>query len=154
MNEDKLCQRELAIVLPSLDPDKKFAGVVDGLLGAEFRHIVIVDDGSNEEHKRFFRQAAEHPQCHILVHEVNLGKGAALKDAFAYVLKELPDIKGVITIDGDGQHLLPDIIACGEKMLELGDKVVLGCRDFNKPGIPPQVRKSCRVFEIGSAQSI
>ena len=30
MNEDKLCQRELAIVLPSLDPDKKFAGVVDG----------------------------------------------------------------------------------------------------------------------------
>ena len=83
MNEDKLCQRELAIVLPSLDPDKKFAGVVDGLLGAEFRHIVIVDDGSNEEHKRFFRQAAEHPQCHILVHEVNLGKGAALKDAFA-----------------------------------------------------------------------
>lgn len=138
MNEDKLCQRELAIVLPSLDPDKKFAGVVDGLLGAEFRHIVIVDDGSNEEHKRFFRQAAEHPQCHILVHEVNLGKGAALKDAFAYVLKELPDIKGVITIDGDGQHLLPDIIACGEKMLELGDKVVLGCRDFNKPGIPPR----------------
>lgn len=92
------------------------------------------------ENKKFFRQAEEHPQCHILTHDVNLGKGKALKDAFAYVLKELPDIKGVITIDGDGQHLLPDIIACGEKMLELKDKVVLGCRDFNKPGHSSQKR--------------
>ncbi len=152
MNDDKLCQNELAIVLPSLDPDKKFTGVVDGLLGAGFQQIVIVDDGSDEEHKRFFQQAALHPQCHILTHEVNLGKGKALKDAFAYVLEELPDVKGVITIDGDGQHLLPDIIACGEKMLELEDKVVLGCRDFNKPGIPPRSvagnKTTSRLFRI------
>ncbi len=49
--------------------------------------------------------------------------------------KKLPEVKGVITIDGDGQHLTRDIIACGEKMLENPDKVVLGCRDFNQPGI-------------------
>ncbi|MEI3100977.1 MAG: bifunctional glycosyltransferase family 2/GtrA family protein [Oscillospiraceae bacterium] len=152
MSDDKLCQTELAIVLPSLNPDRKFAGVVNGLLEAGFKEIVIVDDGSDAENKKFFRQAEEHPQCHILTHDVNLGKGKALKDAFAYVLKELPDIKGVITIDGDGQHLLPDIIACGEKMLELKDKVVLGCRDFNKPGIPPRSvagnKTTSRLFRI------
>ena len=138
MSADKQCQKELAIVLPSLNPDKKFSAVVEGLLGSGFENIVIVDDGSDAGNKHFFEAAAAHEQCHVSVHPVNRGKGAALKTAFRYVLEKLPDVKGVITIDGDGQHLLPDIIACGEKMLALGDKVVLGCRDFNQPGVPPR----------------
>lgn len=137
MSEEKQCQKELAIVLPSLNPDKKFSAVVKGLLASGFENIIIVDDGSDGAHKYFF-EAAAHPQCHLCVHPVNRGKGAALKTAFRYVLENLPVVKGVITIDGDGQHLLPDVIACGEKMLAFGDKVILGCRDFNKPGIPPR----------------
>lgn len=138
MTEELNCQRELAIVLPSLDPDKKFTAVVEGLLASGFENIVIVDDGSDREHKHFFTSASAHPQCHLCVHPVNRGKGAALKTAFHYVLENLPEVKGVVTIDGDGQHLLPDVIACGEKMLAMGDKVILGCRDFNQPGIPPR----------------
>lgn len=138
MTEDKQCQKELAIVLPSLNPDKKFTAVVEGLLESGFQHIVIVDDGSDEDSKVFFEAASAHEQCHVSVHPVNKGKGAALKTAFRYVLESLPDVKGVITIDGDGQHLLPDIVACGQKMLALGDKVVMGCRDFSQPGIPPR----------------
>lgn len=152
MNRDSQCQRELAIVLPSLNPDKKFLRVVDGLLTAGFKEIVIVDDGSAEDNKRLFQEVAVNPQCHVLTHEVNRGKGAALKTAFAYVLKKLPEAEGVITIDGDGQHLLPDIIACGEKMLQFKNKIVLGCRDFNKPGIPPRSvagnKTTSRLFRI------
>jgi hypothetical protein len=69
---------------------------------------------------------------------VNRGKGCALKTAFAYVLEQLPAAEGVITIDGDGQHLAEDIIACGERMLRERDRVVLGCRDFGQPGVPPR----------------
>lgn len=138
MMENKQCQKELAIILPSLNPDKKFTAVVEGLLANGFEHIVIVDDGSDVGNKAFFEAAAARKQCHVSTHPVNKGKGAALKTAFHYVLESLPEVKGVITIDGDGQHLLPDIIACGEKMLTLEDKVILGCRDFNKPGIPPR----------------
>ena len=47
-------------------------------------------------------------------------------------------MKGVITIDGDGQHLTKDIIACGERMLREENKVILGCRDFDQPGVPPR----------------
>ncbi|MCR5575954.1 MAG: bifunctional glycosyltransferase family 2/GtrA family protein [Oscillospiraceae bacterium] len=125
-------------MLPSLDPDEKFARVVDGLVREGFAHIVIVDDGSSAEARRFFEEAAEKPGCTVLTHPVNMGKGRALKTAFSYVAENLPELKGVITIDGDGQHLLPDIVACGDRMLEAGDKVVLGCRDFNLPGIPPR----------------
>ena len=128
----------LAIVLPSLDPDSKFSGVVRGLADAGFQHIVIVDDGSDAAHQAPFREAERMPCCTVLRHEVNKGKGRALKTAFSHVLDALPEVLGVVTIDGDGQHLLPDIIACGERMLAEGDKLVLGSRDFDAPGVPPR----------------
>jgi len=136
MTEIKDCRKSLAIVLPSLDPDEKFGQVVEGLIDNGFEKIVIVDDGSAEENQHWFDKAEEHPQCSVLHHGINKGKGRALKTAFEYVIENLPEVEGVITIDGDGQHLTHDIIACGNVMLEKGDKVVLGCRDFNLPGIP------------------
>ena len=138
MEEKRACLESVAIVLPSLNPDHRFKAVVDGLIEAGFRHIVAVDDGSDEEHRHWFDALRESPVCHVLVHEVNKGKGRALKDAFAYVHENLPELRGVVTIDGDGQHLLGDIIACGERMLEEGDKVVMGCRDFSHPDVPPR----------------
>ena len=146
------CFSELAIILPSLNPDLKFKAVVDGLVDAGFEKIVIVNDGSDAEHSVRFAEAAEKPQCIVLDHGVNRGKGRALKTAFEYVLKEMPEVKGVITIDGDGQHLTKDIIACGEKMLECGDKVIMGCRDFNLPGVPARSvagnKTTSRLFRI------
>lgn len=132
------CRSEAVIVLPSLDPDKKFQKVIEGLIEKGFQHIVIVNDGSDEDHRHWFDEAAEHEQCTVLDHGVNKGKGRALKTAFGYVNENFPDAKGVITIDGDGQHLAEDIIACGQRMLEAGEAVVLGCRDFDQPGIPPR----------------
>lgn len=132
------CLESLAIVLPSLDPDDKFDRVVKGLADRGFAHIVIVDDGTGPEGQRHFEAAAAIPGVTVLRHERNRGKGCALKTAFAYVLRELPQLRGVITIDGDGQHLAKDILACGERMLREGDKVILGCRDFDQPGVPPR----------------
>lgn len=138
MSERTECLKRTAIVLPSLDPDKKFRAVIEGLLNRGFEHIVIVNDGSSSENLHWFEEAAQHENCVVLHHEVNKGKGRALKNAFSYVAENLPQVEGVITIDGDGQHLLEDIVACGERMLENEDGVVLGCRDFNQPGIPPR----------------
>ena len=153
MDEREICLKSLAIVLPSLNPDRKFLGVVDGLNEKGFEHIVVVDDGSDGDHGKLFEQAkAAHPGIVVLHHGVNRGKGRALKTAFSYVSENMPDIKGVITIDGDGQHLVDDIVACGERMLKEDGKVVLGCRDFNAPGVPPRSiagnKTTARLFRI------
>ena len=124
------------IILPSLNPDEKFDRVLDGLLEAGFQKILIVDDGSDAPHQKHFERAKTFPQCTVLRHPVNLGKGRALKDGFASALKQFPEAEGVITIDGDGQHLTRDIIACGNRMLEEKTNVVLGCRNFDLPGVP------------------
>lgn len=69
---------KVTIVLPSLNPDDKLNKVVDGLLEAGFKDIVLVNDGSDEAHLEPFRQADLHKEVTLLVHEVNKGKGSEL----------------------------------------------------------------------------
>lgn len=133
-------QSQVTIVLPSLDPDGKLPAVVDGLAAAGFTDILIVDDGSAPENRRWFAQAAENSAVTLLTHERNKGKGRALKTAFSYILENRPHSLGAVTIDGDGQHLTGDILACAAAMVQERDRVILGCRDFDAPGVPPKSR--------------
>ncbi len=135
----------VTIVLPSLNPDEKLNMVVDSLLQEGFQDIVVVNDGSDDTHLEPFALADAHPQVTLLTHEVNRGKGRAMKTAFSYILEHRPDTAGVITVDGDNQHTAKDIKACALKLLEEKDKVILGCRDFNAPDVPPKSRFGNRI---------
>ena len=136
----------IAIIIPSLDPDEKLNSTVDGMVDAGFKHIILVDDGSSEEHKEPFRKAlAEHPECRLVVHEVNKGKGRALRDAFAYVAEELPEVDGVITVDGDGQHTPEDTVRLADEMKQRPGQVILGCRDFSQSHVPTHNRLGNRI---------
>ncbi len=137
----------ITIVLPSLDPDEKLNMVVAGLLKEGFEDIVIVNDGSDEAHKGPFEEAAAHPEVTVLTHEVNKGKGRALKTAFAYILENRKDVIGVVTVDGDNQHTPKDIKACAEKMAETGD-VIFGCRNFNLPHVPKHNRMGNKITSM------
>ena len=143
---------KISVVLPSLDPDDKLIAVIDGLLEYGFTDIILVNDGSKPENLHYFEDAAaQHPEIHLLHHPVNLGKGAALKTAFAWFLDERPDALGVVTVDGDNQHHPEDTRACVEHMLQ-HNKMVLGVRDFSQPDVPPRSRFGNRatstVFKI------
>ena len=130
----------ISVVLPSLDPDEKLIAVVDGLLEYGFSDIILVNDGSKQENLHYFTDlAAQHPEIHLLHHEVNKGKGAALKNAFRWFLENRPEGYGVVTVDGDNQHHPEDTRACCEKMLDTG-KIVLGCRDFTLDHVPARSR--------------
>ena len=135
---------DIWVILPSLNPSDSFDRVVDGVLSAGFSHLLIVDDGSRPENKAHFRRAEAFPQCTVLTHEVNRGKGAALKTAFSYLADRCPDARGAVTIDGDGQHLTADILRCAAA-IDGPDTLVMGCRDFSAPDIPPRSRIGNRV---------
>ena len=135
----------IAVILPCLNPSDGFDRVVDELLDAGFCDIVIVDDGSGTEFRGHFDRAAEDPRCHVLTHEENRGKGAALKTAFAWLLENRPECAGAVTVDGDGQHLTKDILACAAALSEDGGALVLGCRDFTGENVPPKSRVGNRV---------
>ena len=131
---------KISVVLPSLDPDEKLIRVVDGLLEYGFTDIILVNDGSKAENLHYFTDlAAQHPQITLLHHEVNKGKGAALKNAFRYFLENRPEGIGVVTVDGDDQHHPEDTKRCCEQMMASGN-IVLGCRDFTLDHVPARSR--------------
>lgn len=135
--------KSVSVVLPSLDPDEKLLKVIDDLIREGFAHIILVNDGSKPERLHYFEEAAQLSQVTLLHHEVNRGKGAALKTAFCWYLENCPDGQGVVTVDGDGQHHSADTYACAEKMLETG-KIVLGVRDFDGSEVPWRSRMGNR----------
>ena len=139
---------KVSVVLPSLDPDEKLTAVIDGLLEYGFQDIILVNDGSKEANLHYFTDAAKaHPEITLLTHEVNRGKGAALKTAFSWFLANRPQGLGVVTVDGDNQHHPEDTRACALHMLETG-RVALGCRDFSLPDVPPRSRFGNRATSL------
>lgn len=142
-SKDKIC-----IVIPSLDPDEKLQKTVDGLREAGFSHFVLVDDGSHASHRKYFPKACEENGIMIRYHRQNHGKGAALRTAFKYILGNCPDIEGVITVDGDGQHAPKDVAACAEALMKNPENAVLGCRDFSLPNVPPRSRFGNRTTSL------
>lgn len=127
---------KVAAIVPSLNPDHEFIGVVDGLIGAGFTRIIAVNDGSGPEYDTFFEQVAEKPGCTVMRHEENKGKGRALKTAFEHYLEDPGDCVGVITLDADGQHSIEDVTACARALEEHPEDLVLGVRDFDLANVP------------------
>ena len=127
--------RDIVIIIPSYNPDEKLVNLVEELVDYGFEKLVVVNDGSSPESLVYFDKVAEKKECKLLVHEKNMGKGCALKTAFSYCLG-MKECCGVITVDGDGQHLPKDIMACVEAMHQDNKKVVLGVRDFSAKNVP------------------
>ena len=124
------------IVFPSLDPDEKIIELVKDLRKRCSYPVLIVNDGSSAEKQTIFDSLDQIDNCTVIAHAKNLGKGRALKNAFNYILTHFPQITGVITADGDGQHTVTDIIRCAEALQENPDKLVLGVRDFKQDFVP------------------
>lgn len=132
--------RECCVLIPSLSPDERLPAYVQELHQAGFGLILVVDDGSKQEYQPIFDRIAAWDGCHVLHHDVNHGKGQALRTGYAYI-KDHTDLKGILTADSDGQHTVPDTLHLAD---ELGkkDELLLGSRDFSKnnPNVPPKSR--------------
>lgn len=126
----------IAAIIPSLNPDERFLAVARELSSAGFSKIILVDDGSRPDCRHWFDEAERLPGCVLLTHTVNLGKGRALKTAFNYFLQSCPGDIGVITVDGDGQHRINDILACAAALENSPGELILGARDFKSAGVP------------------
>ncbi|NLW79124.1 MAG: glycosyltransferase [Ruminococcaceae bacterium] len=126
----------VAAIVPSLNPDKRFTAVIDGLVDAGFERIYVVNDGSSASYLPYFEDAAAHPQCTLITHAVNRGKGRALKSAMECYLAEADDYVGVVTLDGDGQHSVEDVLQVARALEANPEYLVLGARDFFQDDVP------------------
>ena len=127
---------DAVILIPSLNPDEKMVRLIAGLKEAGFSHIVCVDDGSDEQYKKYFEEARSTYGCDVLRHCINMGKGRGIKTGLNHIKNNYQDTPGVVTVDSDGQHSVDDTIKCAEAMIEHPDSVIFGCRNFKEEGVP------------------
>ena len=116
------------ILIPSYKPDHLLIELLVKLKSEGF-DAVVVNDGSGEQYDEVFKEAEKYAL--VLKHDVNKGKGAALRLGFTYINLNPNNHKYVITCDSDGQHAVKDIIRMNDKLHET-DNVVFGCRSFGK----------------------
>ena len=121
----------LAVLIPAYRPSDALPVLVEALLRQPFRAVVVVNDGSGPEYDDLFAALARLPRVRVLVHAVNLGKGAALKSGLNFVLSELPDSLGAVTADADGQHHPDDVAKVARALETRPDRLILGARQFD-----------------------
>jgi len=131
--------RETAALIPAYNPERNLVQIVTGLLQQGFRDIVVVNDGSDPACSALFGALKQIEGVRLLQHAVNLGKGAALKTGLNHIYCELPHIKGVVTLDADGQHLPADAARLAAELLLSPETLLLGARSFSA-GIPLRSR--------------
>jgi glycosyltransferase involved in cell wall biosynthesis len=108
-------------------------GVIEKVIEKTLHHVdkvIVCDDGSSDNTV----QKAKDAGAHVLIHEKNLGKGAAMKTLFEYVKKNQADI--IVTIDGDGQFLPEEIPQLIIPILEKKADIVIGYRFEDNEEMP------------------
>ena len=136
----------ITVLIPAYKPDERLIKLVDDLIEAGFRRVVVVDDGGGETYRPIFEALSG--KARVLTHPVNRGKGAALKTGLKHIMQKPSD--GVVTADADGQHTPADIARIADSLIAHKGALILGSRD--KKAMPPRSKAGntlpCAVFGL------
>jgi hypothetical protein len=130
-----MSNNKYGFVIPAYNPDKQLLEVIKNIQKVSKNKIFIINDGSKDESQHIFATLKEDETFKDIIlieHAVNLGKGAALKTIFNYILINFPQIEGVVTLDSDGQHAINDCLNILKVLEGSPNAFILGYRTFSK----------------------
>ena len=130
-------RKKTAIVICVYNNKGTLRQVVEGALKQQCALVTVVDDGCTDCDVQELLQDLE---ISLLRHEKNLGKGKALNTALKF-LAEKNEIRWMITLDADGQHMPEDVNNFLKEIAEdpCEDRLFVGMRDFSDTDrIPPR----------------
>ncbi|AKB82185.1 glycosyltransferase (family 2) [Methanosarcina barkeri 3] len=119
--------QNVTVILPAYNEEVYIGSIV--LLTKYYADsVIVVDDGSSDRTAEIARKAG----AEVIVHEVNKGKGAALKTGFAAAANFGADI--IVTMDSDGQHNPAEIQKIVDPIIRGKADMVNGSRYLNGLG--------------------
>lgn len=128
-DEEKKCKRgtapqNITVILPAYNEEVSIGSIV--LLTRFYAdNVIVVDDGSSDRTAEVAKKAG----AEVIIHEVNQGKGGALKTGFTAAADLGADI--IVTMDSDGQHNPVDIPKLVAPIIEGSADMVNGSRYLN-----------------------
>ncbi|MFT5232350.1 MAG: glycosyltransferase involved in cell wall biosynthesis [Candidatus Krumholzibacteriia bacterium] len=118
-------------ILPALNAARFLPDLIGEILALHPQlKILVVDDGSSDNTAEVARQAG----AEVAVHEVNQGKGEALKTGYAWADKA--NLDWVYTMDSDGQHLPSELQGFQEVAHRENLDIVVGTRMAQTENMP------------------
>ncbi|MGD6776414.1 glycosyltransferase [Sutcliffiella horikoshii] len=126
----------VTVLIPAYNPDEQLIRLIRDIVKEGFKQILVVNDGSKPECDSIFNKIKEWKECTLLEHQVNKGKGQALKTAFLHFINTSPNAVGLVTLDADGQHAVEDMKKVASRLCERPESLVLGVRNFSADDIP------------------
>ena len=124
----------MLIVIPAYNPDYHLIKTLKSLKSKLNNNILVVNDGSDISKNDIFEEAKEYAT--VICHDVNKGKGRAMKTALQYIKDNNIDEDGVVFVDADGQHKAKDVKRMIDSFYENKDSLILGVRVFNSIHVP------------------
>jgi glycosyltransferase involved in cell wall biosynthesis len=109
------------VIIPALNAERTLRQVVADAR-AQLEPVLVIDDGSRDATGDVARDAG----ATVIRHDMNRGKGGALKTGFRWAMENGFD--GVITLDADGQHLAAEIPKFLRERERSGADLIIGGR--------------------------
>jgi glycosyltransferase involved in cell wall biosynthesis len=120
----------IAAVIPAYGEEKHIGDVVRRTR-QQLDHVLVVDDGSNDQTAARAREAG----AEVIVHPQNRGKGEAIKTGLRHWLDR--QFTYVVILDADGQHLPEEIDRFVNAASTLDAQLFIGTRMNDLSGMPP-----------------
>ena len=99
MNERSQIERCLTVVVPCYNERGTVLALVNRVLASSLvAEVILVDDGSTDGTRELYTEITD-PRVQVLLHDINQGKGAALRTGFAAAKSEF-----VIVQDADLEY--------------------------------------------------
>jgi len=129
MKQSKMKDLKLSVVIPVFNERETISQVIDRVRELNFElEILVVDDCSTDGSCEVIRSLAEQSRdLRLFFHEVNRGKGAALRTAFANVSGDI-----VVIQDADLEYNPQDIPQLIRPIMDGECEVVYGSRFLDK----------------------
>lgn len=121
---------KIIALIPAYEPEENMLDLLENIKKDTDMDIVVVNDGSSDACKDIFSKAKEFAK--VLEHEVNKGKGRALKTGLNYINDNYRGEYIVVTMDADGQHTIEDALKICDLVKKSPDILVLGKRFFGE----------------------
>lgn len=120
---------KLSIVIPAYNEKNTIRAIVDRVRATPFeKEIIIVDDCSKDGTRDILRELEREPDIRVLYHEVNQGKGAALRTGFTHARGDI-----VIVQDADLEYDPAEYGALIDPIVTDKADVVYGSRFLGGP---------------------
>jgi glycosyltransferase involved in cell wall biosynthesis len=87
-------EKILSVVIPVYNEKETILQVIENVLRLDFvREVIVVDDGSTDGTVGLLKDAVFENRVKLIFHDINMGKGAALRNGFGHVSGDIATIQ-------------------------------------------------------------